>query len=158
VAHDSRIRMRLLHATLLLGGLLMPATVTAQEQAAPPEQKQDQPPTQPQGKAQPQIRNQVLNLANGNSFFDFCRAGTQQKQICIMYVKGVLDGAHVQASLTKQRQAYCQPRGATLEQALDILLKFMTDNPGDRHREVRLLAFAALKAAWPCPAGGGQAL
>jgi hypothetical protein len=76
----------------------------------------------------------------------------------MMYVKGMADGAQLQASLAKQRPAFCQPPGATLEQALDILLKFMADNPGDRHREVRVLGFAAFRAAWPCSSGGGQQL
>jgi hypothetical protein len=147
--------MRVTPFVLLTALLACVASATAQEPVKPPEQKQDQAPSQPDAKAQPQTRNQVFNPSNGNSFFDFCRSGTQQKQICIVYVKGLLDGAQLQASMTKQKQAYCQPRGSSPEQAIDILLKFMTDNPGDRHRDARLLAFAALKAAWPCPAGGG---
>ena len=138
---------------------LWSASAVAQEPSKPAEQKSDQPPNQSDGSARPpQARNQVFNPANGNLFFDFCRSGTQQKQICIVYVKGLLDGAQFQASLTKQKQAYCQPRGASPEQAIDILLKFMADNPGDRHRGAALQAFAALKSAWPCPAGGGLQL
>jgi hypothetical protein len=82
----------------------------------------------------------------------------------LLYVRGVLDAesafgdyfsgpdmAIYRIALgDKLPDLICLPRGAGLEQALDIVTGYLAANPGTRHQPAYGLARAALLGAWPC--------
>ena len=90
------------------------------------------------------------NIGLGNVFYSICKQA-QRRGACSLYLRGIIEGAQVQARATKQQVLFCPPQGASVEQALDLLLKFMTEKPEERHRPVPALTAVALRAAWPCP-------
>jgi hypothetical protein len=85
----------------------------------------------------------------GNVFFSACKEAPR-RGACALYLRGIIEGVQIQARASKQTGVFCPPQGASVEQALDLLLKFMTEKPEERHRPVPTLAALALRAAWPC--------
>ena len=45
---------------------------------------------------------------------------------------------------------FCQPDGTTTGQAARIVVKYLRDHPEELHKHDSVLAFTALKAAFPC--------
>ena len=45
---------------------------------------------------------------------------------------------------------FCRPNGATIGQALAVVVKYIEARPERMHEPFGLLAIEALKAAWPC--------
>ena len=112
---------------------VMAATATAQEAAPSP------PPSPPVSG----------NIQLGNQFYSVCRE-PQRRAACSLYLRGIIEGVQVQARASKQPGLFCPPQGASVEQALDLLLKFMAEKPEQRHRPSPTLAAIALRTAWPC--------
>ena len=50
----------------------------------------------------------------------------------------------------------CGPSSVTLGQAVDIVKRFLRDNPQSRHLSAESLARVALARAWPCRKGSGS--
>src|SRR4051812_21060713 len=71
------------------------------------------------------------NIALGNVFYSVCK-DAQRRAACSLYLRGIIEGTQIQASATKQPRLFCPPQGASLEQALDLVLKFMTEKPEQR--------------------------
>lgn len=87
---------------------------------------------------------QVLAVAQGNDLFSECR---DRDEKCVPYVTGVADTLELVAPhLTN----ICRPKAATIEQAFDVLLSWLEDHPGERHRPAAKLAGLAFAEAWPC--------
>jgi hypothetical protein len=89
------------------------------------------------------------NIQLGNVFYSVCKEA-QRRGACSLYLRGIIEGIQIQARANKQPGLFCPPQGASVEQALDLLLKFMAEKPEERHRPSPTLAATALKAAWPC--------
>jgi hypothetical protein len=89
------------------------------------------------------------NIQLGNLFYSACRE-PQRRAACSLYLRGIMEGVQIQARASKQPGLFCPPQGASVEQALDLLLKFMAEKPEQRHRPSPTLAAMALRAAWPC--------
>jgi Rap1a immunity proteins len=89
------------------------------------------------------------NIGLGNVFYSVCKEA-QRRGACSLYLRGIIEGVQVQTRASKQPGLFCPPQGASAEQALDLLLKFMTEKPEERHRPVPTLTAVALRAAWPC--------
>lgn len=58
------------------------------------------------------------------------------------YVAGVYD--------THLKVTHCPPKRVSLQQASDVVAKYLQDHPTDRHEPAAKLTAQALAAAWPC--------
>ena len=57
------------------------------------------------------------------------------------YVEGVLD---------TRFQEVCFPKGVTRQQAIDVVKKYLMDNPATLHQPADDLIVHAVNLAWPC--------
>lgn len=64
------------------------------------------------------------------------------RSMALGYVGGVNDSL--------DGDVFCAPEGATLGQAVDIVRKWLTDNPQHRHMSAAVLVAVILQRAWPC--------
>jgi hypothetical protein len=91
------------------------------------------------------------NLGTGNSFYAHCNdAKSTQRDICVAYLYGVAEGDHYWWRLGGSSPPRCGPN-VTIEQALDVLLKFLRDNPAERSKSIVELHVKAMSSAFPCP-------
>lgn len=58
----------------------------------------------------------------------------------------MLVGRHLEAPVH-----FCIPKGVTLGQAIDVLLKYLNDHPSELHQPAELLTILAYREAWRCP-------
>jgi hypothetical protein len=102
----------------------------------------------------------------GNELLEHCASEQPTEQaFCMGYIDGVdsgfkmgLDAAvDLLTDIPKpQRQArgmylYCMPSRVTRFQTRDIVLKWLRENPKERHKPAAVLTVAALTDAYPCP-------
>ena len=87
-------------------------------------------------------------VSTGNGFYQRCKVPEDNyaKWTCIAYLRGLADGIAGTWGLG------CAPVSATYQQRYDILLKYLTDNPANRHLDMAVLYNAAIFAAF-CPSG-----
>lgn len=103
----------------------------------------------------------------GNTIYETCKDSKSPIfAYCIGYIVGVNDGwnlgsaiAVTQLQLAKTAKdlnavnkmliGICS-RGATNEQVVDIVIKYLKENPEQRHRGAHLLIYGALRKAFPC--------
>ena len=64
------------------------------------------------------------------------------RNIALGYVGGVTDALG--------GDVFCAPEGVTLAQAVDMVRKWLTDNPEHRHMSAAVLVAVILQRAWPC--------
>jgi hypothetical protein len=86
------------------------------------------------------------DLSDGNGLYEHCRdpQDPKQKLVCAAYVRGMVDG------LLEQGLSNCIPRDVTHEQAADIALRFLQDNPALRHFPSAALAKLSFWQAFNC--------
>lgn len=70
------------------------------------------------------------------------------KAMLLTYVTGVDDLGTMTADGARR---YCRPEGSTNGQMADIVSKYLTLNPENRHLGGAYLVRQALHEAWPCP-------
>ena len=72
-----------------------------------------------------------------------------------VYVIGAVDAMST-AFMSPDRQptemSLCLPNNATREQAVDIVVKYLKENPEKRQYSAETSVWTALRAAFPCPA------
>jgi|SRR5215469_4451814 len=66
---------------------------------------------------------------------------------CTEYVAGVTDGLW---SLDSHLTEICLPDGVVLNQAVDVVVKWLKDNPAQRHYSASSDIEVALREAFPC--------
>lgn len=82
---------------------------------------------------------------NGNELLDLCSSKRSEKQLlCLGLVSGYYDG--MQYAFTCDRAG---PK-VIVQQLVDIVLKFLRDNPADRHIAAAALSFRAFRLAFDC--------
>jgi hypothetical protein len=110
----------------------------------------------------------AFGALNGNELFQACTSsdGSFSKGQCVGYVQGVGEVGEVEGiaaandaktTLSENRGTvmgwvFCTPSKATVRQAVDVVVKFLWDNPARRHFPATVLVARALQEAWPCPA------
>jgi hypothetical protein len=65
---------------------------------------------------------------------------------CLAYLAG-LNAMH---DLKGGAKFYCVPENVTLNQAKAVALKYLNDNPQERHLAFEVLAVKAFQSAFPC--------
>jgi hypothetical protein len=78
------------------------------------------------------------------------KAGDLGRFVCTGYFLGAT-GAWTLAGFLAKQEFYCPPKdGISAEQAQRIYEKWATDHPADLHQPARLVAFLAMRDAFPC--------
>lgn len=91
---------------------------------------------------------------DGNSLYAECSAPQgdavyySKASRCMGYILGVYDDMMVMLQLQYRREA-CAPSGVTAGQIVDIVTKYLRDNPQERHMPAPMLVRIALFEAFP---------
>ena len=80
----------------------------------------------------------------GNELYYYCKetSNLTNRSICLGYVMAVADFLS---------SSWCIPSGSSHGQAMDIVAKALKEHPEKRNENATLLAWDALRLAWPCP-------
>ena len=77
--------------------------------------------------------------------------------LCPAYIRGLIDGARLQALYLagkveghRSLMQFCVPEGATAQEAIDAVLRFIAAHPGSRTEPAAATVYVALAATWPC--------
>lgn len=100
--------------------------------------------------AEAQVPNNPLQT--GNDLLSTCSGSdVARKLLCMGYVIGIAEGAAGHAVVTESRLPFCMPQNVNNQQAVDIVVKYLKDNPQARHLFASVLIYTALKQTFPCP-------
>jgi hypothetical protein len=98
--------------------------------------------------------------STGDMLYAHClSSNTYARGICLGYVEGVADAGEQQAlagasvsgdASTLGTWRWCIPTGAALGQARELVVKFLRENPAERHLAAAGIVASALQRAWPC--------
>ena len=75
---------------------------------------------------------------------------------CANYVRALVEYDELRGSLGEKR-FICPPKGLTIGQSREAVVKYLRDGQGDLLQPFVSLAHDALKAAYPCPAAASPA-
>lgn len=104
----------------------------------------------------------MAEITTGNGFLRVCsdlgEKTPMASSYCMGYLSGLTDGMAV-IKVASGYRAYCIPQkdgryAPTNGQLLDILLKYIRENPQIRHQSTSALFFKAMREAYPCRGGG----
>lgn len=84
---------------------------------------------------------------DGNKLHEACQI---DHGFCVGYVAGIVDSYGYIASYSSGPLQFCLPHNATAQQVSDVAVKYLDDNPAQRHMTAALLVLAAVKQAFPC--------
>lgn len=100
---------------------------------------------------------------DGNRLYRHCTASQssatyyQEDANCIGYIAGAYDGimtggltAAVYWNLPDHQYPLCVPDNVDLGQIRDVVIKYLRENPSDRHHSASLIVFWALIKVFPC--------
>jgi hypothetical protein len=83
----------------------------------------------------------------GNQLNEDCTSASRFDQgFCAGYIIAVADMAQGLKSID-----VCLPKDVVIQQAVDVIKKYLADNPAARHYSAYTIVIAALNAAFPCP-------
>src|SRR5262249_43988017 len=91
---------------------------------------------------------------SGNGFMPGCRFALRQENTArardmqLVYDSGRCNGFVAAISLIGV--GVCLPPGATIDQAIRIVMKYLDARPERAHEHFAILAGEALRTAWPC--------
>jgi hypothetical protein len=100
-------------------------------------------------------QSSVLTFQTGNELLRLCQADSYSQGICLGFVMGVADAMEAAQSTrgTVAGWRACRVTQVTGGQAEDVVLRFLTRHPEQRHLTNSSLVAQALAEAFPCPAG-----
>lgn len=94
------------------------------------------------------------HAATGNELAMWCREdgnGTFHSGLCSGYISGVIEWqATLKASGMHSLEGFCFPDRVTNGQTVDVVKKYLKDNPDKTHWGASALTFNALVGAFPC--------
>jgi hypothetical protein len=85
------------------------------------------------------------SFISGNALYDNCEPTALPT--CGAYIFGVLD---LMAQTNGQLFAHCLPDKATGKQLIDVVVKWLRENPAERHYSAASNIQVALQQAFPC--------
>lgn len=97
--------------------------------------------------------------SGGDMLYAHCLSSdTYARGMCLGYVEGIADageqqalaGASASGASTLGIWRWCIPTGAASGQAREIVVKFLRENPAQRHLAAASIVASALQRAWPC--------
>ena len=93
---------------------------------------------------------------DGNALLQSCEVGRedpnfyQESAKCLFYVVGVTDASNFFQTAEGIDNFLCIPSSATAGQLRDTVVKFLKDNPAERHKEASVIVYLSLAGAYPC--------
>jgi Ssp1 endopeptidase immunity protein Rap1a len=96
---------------------------------------------------------------DGNSWSSRCRITPEQRSTttegmwlmnCSGYARGVADTIQLWRGAEGDKAPACIPEKVTTQQLIDVGLRFMRENPAERHLPAGVLLTRAFSLAWPC--------
>lgn len=93
-----------------------------------------------------------MDISDGNKFLAACRQDNGHLNatdigLCYGYIRGYVDRDIMESA---DRLA-CYPANVTQGQILDVILRFIENDPKNRHLPTLWLSGQAVHNAWPCP-------
>jgi hypothetical protein len=88
------------------------------------------------------------HFLDGNQLREMCR---QSLPACRGYVMGALDQDLLWTFAQKKNDNFCWPPNVDSGQIADVVVKYLDDNPAERHYSAASLALVATMKAFPCP-------
>jgi hypothetical protein len=85
---------------------------------------------------------------SGNGLYQYCTA--QQEMLCYGYVEGILDMTLFAEETMRLRYSICTPQGVTSRELVDVVVKYLKNNPEKRHFTAAGEVWGALSEAFPC--------
>ena len=87
----------------------------------------------------------------GNDLLRFCTsdANSVEQSFCLGYLHGLVDGVMVIKISEARPQVFDIPAGVDILQVRDVVVRFLKENPKDRHLSAATLVFKALTEAFP---------
>ncbi len=92
----------------------------------------------------------VLTSVDDAQSFDASQSKTFDVGFCLGLMQGMLHMNQFYEYQLKGAALFCQPDGTTTGQAARIVVKYLRDHPEELHIRDRLLAYMALRTAFPC--------
>ena len=102
---------------------------------------------------------------DGNSWLKDCGVGFDSSTadiletftygMCLGRVKGFVEMNEIYEAMgaIQDGRGFCRPEGVPYGQVLRVINKYLENNPAVLHRRWDLLAYVALKTAFPCASG-----
>ena len=91
---------------------------------------------------------------DGNFWLRVCGSNDQlESALCTAHVAGLRGGFEMSADhykVEKKQHLYCAADNVTLQQSIDVFVKFLRDNPNHRNNTSRVLFAVAMGKAFPC--------
>lgn len=84
---------------------------------------------------------------NGNELHTRCSENGFAEGYCFGYIAGISD---VLSNAAIGDFNACQPKDVTVQQVVDVVKKYLKENPQDRHFTANSLVAYALSEAFPC--------
>lgn len=101
------------------------------------------------GSPQPAFAD--TDFKTGNGMLSFCKAKQSDTYwLCAGRVEGLTFGLDIGTNGTTGKRFFCIPPGVTNGQKIDVVIKYLEDNPSTRHAPWEPLVMLAITAAWPC--------
>jgi Rap1a immunity proteins len=89
----------------------------------------------------------------GNELLEECKSKGASGLFCLGFVRGLAEGLTLWRSFAPESAITCIPEGVTTGQLKDIVVKWLADNPKDRHLGADALVARAFRVTWPCEQG-----
>ena len=88
---------------------------------------------------------------SGNDLLRFCTsdANSAEQSFCLGYLHGLVDGVMGLRVTERRPQVFELPEGVDILQVRDVVVKFLKENPKDRHLGAVALVLKALTLAYP---------
>lgn len=112
------------------------------------------------------------DVINGNTLLANCTANLETEFVKVAYCAGYINGVNegmIAGSLvpfyrmesppktteeanvlTQSMLGYCLSEGVEIGQMRDVVIKYLNDNPAERHYPARLLILNAFQISFPC--------
>jgi Ssp1 endopeptidase immunity protein Rap1a len=96
---------------------------------------------------------QRVSTTTGNELLESCEAkGSFKEAFCLGYITGVTDLDQMNASVFPEHRRSCVPENVTNGQIRDVIVRYLTDHPEERHMLAAILVAEAMGKAFPCKA------
>jgi hypothetical protein len=86
----------------------------------------------------------------GNDLLKDCNSQDAKMLFCLGRLQGFADGLAVWKIVAPETATTCIPDAVTAGQARDVVVKWLTDNPQDRHLSAGAIVAHTLQRTWPC--------
>ena len=96
-------------------------------------------------------RGQRVSKTTGNELLEACEGSEPfQQAFCLGYVTGASDVDGAEGAAFPERRRSCVPDSVSNGQLKDVVVKYLKDNPEERHILAAILVVKSVAKAFPC--------